>query len=143
MDADDIIIPSRSPEGLQKLVENTNIYCNKRKMTVNKSKTECTTFSLKNKNNTKDVFAIGSGHLENVNEFTDLGLKIHAASSLSSSATMLSSKGNEAKFTLSNIAKLKQIPVETAIYHFDAAVLPIITYGSEIWALNATLDHDE
>ena len=40
------------------------------------------------------------------------------------------------------LQKLKQIPVKTAIYLFDAAVLPILTYGSEIWALNATLDHD-
>ena len=31
--------------------------------------------------------------------------------------------------------------MKTAIYLFDAAVLPILTYGSEIWALNATLDH--
>ena len=50
---------------------------------------------------------------------------------------------NKAKFALNNIAKLKQIPVKTAIYLFDALVLPILTYGSEIWALNATLDHDK
>ena len=58
------------------------------------------------------------------------------------SATMLSSKANKAKFALNNIAKLKQIPVKTAIYFFDT-VLPIITYGSEIWGMNATLDHDK
>ena len=56
---------------------------------------------------------------------------------------MLSSKANKAKFALNNIAKLKQIPVKAAIYLSDAAVLPIITYGSEIWGLNATLDHDK
>ena len=143
MYADDILILSRSPEGLQKLLDYTNIYCNKWKMTVNKSKTKCMTFSSKNKKNTKDLFAIGSCHLENVNEFTYLGLKIDAAGSLSASATMLSSKANKAKFALNNIAKLKQIPVKTAIYLFDAAVLPILTYCSEIWALNATLDHDK
>ena len=109
-------------------------------MTVNKSKTKCMTFSSKNKKNTKDLFAIGSCHLENVNEFTYLGLKIDAAGSLGVSATVLSSKANKAKFALNNIAKLKQNPVKTAIYRFDAAILPILTYGSEIWALNATLD---
>ena len=56
---------------------------------------------------------------------------------------MLSSKANKAKFALNNIAKLKQIPVKKAIYLFDAAVLPILTYGSEICALNATLVHDK
>ena len=58
-------------------------------------------------------------------------------------STMLNSKANKAKFALNYIAKLKQIPVKTAIYLFDAAVLPIITYGSEIWDLNATLDPDK
>ena len=56
---------------------------------------------------------------------------------------MLSSKANKAKFALNNVAKLKQIPVKTAIYLFDAIVLPILTYGLEIWALNTTLDHDK
>ena len=76
-------------------------------------------------------------------EFTYLGLKIDVAGSLSASGTMLSSKANKAKFALNNIEKLKQIPVRTAIYVFGAAVLPILTYGSEIWALNATLHHDK
>ena len=56
---------------------------------------------------------------------------------------MLSSKASKAKFALNNIAKLKQIPVKTATYLFDAVVLPILTYGLEIWALNAILDHDK
>ena len=56
---------------------------------------------------------------------------------------MLSSKANKAKSALNNIAKLKQIPMKTAIYLFDAALLPIIAYSSEIWGLNATLDHDK
>ena len=98
---------------------------------------------FKKQKNTKDLFAIGSCHQENVIEFTYLGLKIDAAGSLSASATMLSSKANKAKFALNNIAELKQIPVKTAIYLFDAAVLPILTYGSEIRALNATLDHNK
>ena len=69
--------------------------------------------------------------------------KTDAAGSLSASAIMLSSNANKAKLALNNIVKLKQIPVKTVIYIFDAAALPVLTYGSEIWALNATLDHDK
>ena len=65
------------------------------------------------------------------------------ALSVPQQATMLSSKANKAKFALNNIAKLKQVPVKTAIYLFDDVVLPILTYGSEIWALKVTLDHDK
>ena len=56
---------------------------------------------------------------------------------------MLREKANRAKFALNNKAKLKQIPVKTALRLFDAVVLPILTYGSEAWALHLTLDHDK
>ena len=143
MYTDDITALSKSLEGLQKLLYHINIYRNKWKMTVNKSKTECMAFSSKSKKNTKDLFTIGSCHLVNVNKFYISWVKIDAAGSLSASATMLGSKANKAKFALNNIAKLKQIPVKTVIYLFDAAVLPILPYGSEIWALNVTLDNDK
>ena len=38
---------------------------------------------------------------------------------------------------------MKQIPVKRAIYLFDVIVLPILTYGSKIWALKVILDHDK
>ena len=56
---------------------------------------------------------------------------------------MLSEKANRAKFAFDNKAKLKQIQDETALNLFDVVVLPILTYGSEAWALNLTLDHDK
>ena len=52
-------------------------------------------------------------------------------------------KAYKAKYATNNIAKLKRIPVKTAIRLFDAAILPILTYGSEVWALNSTLDYDK
>ena len=71
-------------------------------------------FSLKNKKNTKDLFASGSCNLENVNKFTYLGFKIAAVGSLSASATMLSSKTNKAKFALNNISKNETNPSENS-----------------------------
>ena len=97
----------------------------------------------KNKRNKKDVFTIGTTELENVTEYTYLGLKINATGSFQNSLDMLSEKANRAKFALNNKAKLKQIPVKTALRLFDAVVLPILTYGSEAWALHLTLDHDK
>ena len=55
----------------------------------------------------------------------------------------LCTEANKAKYALSNIAKFKHIPVRTAIRLFDATILPIFTYGSEVWALNSTLDYDK
>ena len=105
-------------------------------MTINPDKSKCVTFSIKNKRNKKDVFNIGTTELENVTEYTYLGLEINVTGSFQNSLDMLSEN-------LNNKAKLKQIPVKTALRLFDAVVLPILTYGSEAWALHLTLDHDK
>ena len=112
-------------------------------MTVNPSKSKCITFSGKNKKNNKDTFVIGKNNLDNVCEFTYLGIKINAAGSLKSSIDELTTKANKAKYALNNIAKLKRIPIKPALCLFDSCILPILSYGSEIWAINQTLDCDK
>ena len=68
---------------------------------------------------------------------------ISASGSLKASMDSLSIKANKAKYALNNIAKLKCIPVKTAIRLLDASILPILMYGSEVWALYSTLDYDK
>ena len=68
---------------------------------------------------------------------------MNAAGSFQNSSDMLSERANCTKFALNNKAKLKQIPVKTALRLFDAAVLPLLIYGSEAWALHLTPDHDK
>ena len=41
----------------------------------------------------------------------------------------------KAKYALNNIAKLKLLPIKTALRLFDAMILPILSYCSEKWAL--------
>ena len=142
MYADDIIVFATSPEALQKLLDCVNTFCDKWNMTI-KIKVYYILNEKKNKRNEKDFFTIGTTELENVTEYTYLGLKINAAGSFQNSLDMLSEKANRAKFALNNKAKLKQIPVKIALRLFDAVVLPIMTYGPETWALHLTLDHDK
>ena len=56
---------------------------------------------------------------------------------------ILNTKANKAKYAPNNIAKLKLLPIKTALRLIDAAILPILTYGSEIWTLNSTLNDDK
>ena len=112
-------------------------------MTVNPTKSRCILFTSKNKINKKDNFNIGEHYLENVSKFTYLGVDIYPAGSFKVSMDILSTKANKAKYALNNIAKLKLLPIKTALRLFDAAILPILTYDSEIWALNSTLDDDK
>ena len=132
MYADDVILIASTPVGLQNLLDTVNGFCKDWRLTVNAIKSKCITFSRKNKKNKKE---------ENVCQFTYLGVDISASGSLKVSMDSLCTKANRAKYALNNIAKFKHIPVKTAVRLFDATILPILTYGSEIWALNSTLDY--
>ena len=101
------------------------------------------TFSRKNRKNKNDIFTIGDNPLENICQFTYLGVDISASGLLKASMDSLCTKANKAKYALNNIAKFKCIPARTAIRLFDETILQILTYGSEVWALNSTLDYDK
>ena len=143
MYADDVILISKTPNGLQKLLDCVNMFCKTLKMMVNPIKTKCITFTRKNKINKKDIFSIREHYVENVSQVNYLGLEINAAGSFKTSMDLLCIIANKAKYALNNIIKLKNLPVKVALRLFDAVVLPILTYGLEIWALNSTLDHEK
>ena len=143
MYADDVILIANIPVGLQNLLNSVNGFCTNWKMTVNVTKSKCITFSRKNRKNKKDIFTIGDNSLENVCQFTYLGVDISASGSLKASMDSLCTKANKAKYPPNNIAKFKRIPVKTAVMLFDATILPILTFGSEVWALTSSLDYDK
>ena len=64
--------------------------------------------------------------MSNVCEFIYLGIKINASGSLRSTPKFLGEKANRACFALNNHLKVRDI--------FYATVLPILTYGTEVWA---------
>ena len=106
--------------GLQKLLHYVNLFCETYNLTVNLSKSKCITFSGKNKKNNKDTFVIGKNNLDNICEFTYLGIQINAAGSFKSSIDELTTKANKAKYALNNTAKLKRIPIKVALRLFDS-----------------------
>ena len=75
--------------------------------------------------------------LGQINGNNSQGMDINAAGSFKASMDILSTKANKANYALNNFAKLKLLPIKTALRLFDAAILPILTYGSEIRALNS------
>ena len=77
--------------------------------------------------------------LSNVAEFVHLGLKIDAKGSLQNSLKFLSEKGMRA---WNKKMKIKMIPADVALRLFDACMLPILTYGAEIWAAFERFDFD-
>ena len=79
--ADDIVILSSSPEGLQKCIECLEKFCESKALEVNTTKTKCMVFQKKSRKYTKHQFRINNKVLDNVTEFTYLGITINAGCS--------------------------------------------------------------
>ena len=79
--ADDTVILSSSPEGLQKCIECLEKFCESKTLEVNTTKTKCMVFQNKSRKYTKHQFRINNKVLDNVTEFTYLGITINAGCS--------------------------------------------------------------
>ena len=57
--------------------------------------------------------------------------------------TNLSSKGMKAIFALNSKLKLKRFPLKAAYKLFDSTIMPILTYGSEVWGIFMNTDYSK
>ena len=94
MYADDLIILSLSHEGLQKCLDELNMYCKEWRLKVNnEKKNKCIKF-LKVSKLYNQPFNIENISLENVREFTYLGITLNGAGSFQPAMRDLSNKAN-------------------------------------------------
>ena len=79
--------------------------------------------------------------LENVKTFKYLGITISAKNcSFLPTIDDLSTKANRAIFALNNKIKISLIPPKLALKIFNAQIVPILLYGSEVWG--PCMDYD-
>ena len=86
--------------------------------------------------NTKNIkFTINSKIIENTKEFKYLGISINSKDcSFKPTLSDLSSKATKAIYSLLSKIPAKLIPVKTMLKLFDSCKVPILLYGSEVWA---------
>ena len=131
--ADDLVIFSTTPEGLQKSIDSLQTFCEKRKIEINVKKTKCMTFTKGNQAE-KQAFRLKNGPIENIRQFKYLGITISAKKcAFQQTVREQSNKAMKAIFALNSKINLTLLPVRLAIQFFDTAVMPILLYGSEIW----------
>ena len=97
----------------------------------------------KNKKNNKIGFFLNGQKLDNVTEFTYLGIKINAAGSFKPTLPHLSLKAERAIFSLNSKYKISKLPVKIALHIFQSSMQPILTYGSEVWSPYLNFDYDK
>ncbi len=87
----------------------------------------------KNTTKYKRNFYIKNSPIENVTEFTYLGITLNAACNFKETLNILSSKANRALLALNSRFEIKHLPVKIAPKLFDSTISPILLYGSEVW----------
>jgi hypothetical protein len=129
--ADDTVLLSDSPSDFQTCLDTFNEYCNNWHLTINYSKTKIIIFGARQLRNYN--FKLGETQIEITDKYHYLGLTLSSDGSFLSARKHIAEQANKAMHLLFTRANNADLPVDLMIKLFDHTVLPILTYGSEIF----------
>ena len=130
--ADDLIILSETPEGLQNSLNALSTYCEKWKLEVNLSKSNVMIMGKGAAPNTS--FHYGRDEIKTTNSYKYLGTIINRHGTFSQATKDLKQKGLKALFSIwKTLSTGTAPPIDLATHLFDTLVKPIILYNCEVW----------
>lgn len=133
--ADDIVLLSNSPSGLQSLVHGLHRYCKKWKLMVNTAKTKFMIFNSTKIGDYKIMY--GDTHIKQCTDYVYLGITFTPSGSFKKAKKVLAGKARKALFMLKqSINKYGTARPELMMNLFDKMITPILLYCSEIWGLS-------
>ena len=134
--ADDVVLFGDSSGNLQEKLNALADYCEMKELTVNIEKTKTMIFNPGGRHMTSYNFTYNNHNLENVRDFTYLGLKFVPSGRTATTVATLKSKANTATIAAWKIlvnSKLRSWDSRRRI--LDALCLSVLQYGSQIWGL--------
>ena len=132
--ADDLSLLSKSKDGLQNCLNKLKSYCYKWKLKVNIKKTKIIIFNKGNRILKNINVMYGESSLEIVNKYCYLGFIITANGKFKVNFHNLKLKALKALYGLrSHLSASNCFPINMALDLFDRLVVPIMTYGCEVW----------
>ena len=137
--ADDTVLFSYTPQGLQTLLNKLHAYCLKWNVNVNINKTVVLTFKKGCRIENVDIY-YNNERLKNVGKFTYLGVTLSANGKVYQAQKTLSEQAMKALFSVNSLFDSVSLNVSEKIKLFDTMVLPILCYGCEVWGFHAALD---
>ena len=135
MYADDIVLLSKTKNGLQNCLNNVHNYCAKWKLEINLMKTKVIIFN-KTGRLMKDKFNYGDKVIECVKTYKYLGLEFSNTGSFNIAKYNLKVKAMKACFKLKKIIDANSLSPKIAISLFNSLIKPIALYGSKIWGVS-------
>ena len=135
--ADDLLIMSRSPKGLQNAINKTVQFYNSVGLEINEKKTKVMVFNGQGRKLDKTPahqFKIETNIIEVVDSYQYLGIILKPSGSMQFAVKELFDKANRAWFAISNVLYChKRLPVSKAFQLFDSLIRPIATFSCEAW----------
>ena len=132
--ADDIILLSESENDMQTMLDFTNDWCNKWRLGINHSKSNCMHFRNKGKSRSKYLFKVKGYVLEYTDTYKYLGIFINDFLDFSYTADTLAQAGSRALGSvIQKIHSKKDIGFKTYKKLYESCVIPVIDYCSSSW----------
>ena len=134
--ADDLLIMSRSSNGLQNAIDKTSMFYKSIGLEINKSKTKVMVFNKQGRllTNLNHLFMIENEVIEVVDTYQYLGIKVRPSGSMTYAVGELFDKASRAWFAISNVLYChKRLPVSKAFQLYDSLIRPIATFSCEAW----------
>ena len=132
--ADALILLSKSKHELQNCINNVASFCNTWQLSVNRKKTKVMIFAKKSAKSSKQQdFHLFNNKLDIVQEYTYLGLKLSSTGNFTTNQTQSREKAWHAFYNLTRIIDLKRLKPKHANKLFETLIVPILSYGCEVW----------
>jgi len=129
--ADDTLIISDDAIDFQNMLSTFHEYCKEWKLHVNISKSKIVIFGSRNVSNLN--FHIGEQSIEIVDRYKYLGVIFTSNGSFAATRKHLVEQAKKAMHILYTKIYNLELPIDLQLKLFDHTILPILTYGSEVW----------
>ena len=130
--ADDTVIMADSPENLQKCLDDFVVYCKKWRLNINFDKTKVLIFGAR-KIPVKS-FTLDGHEIETISSYKYLGVVMSSNGSFLNARKCMYEKANKAMHLLFKRINNLNLSLDLQLKLFDCTILPIISYGCEIWS---------
>ena len=133
--ADDTVIFAENPSELQNRLNKVELYCSKWKLKLNVNKSKVVIFSRGKVRKFPEFTACGEA-IEVVDSFLYLGLKLNHNNKMKIAQKDIYDRASRAMFALLKKCNTLNLPVDVILDLFNKTIVPILSYGSEIWGFD-------
>ena len=138
--ADDVVIFSDTPEGLQSQINKLFVYCQRWKLSLNTKKSQIIVFK-KGNHPCVHKWYYGDEEISVLRSLSYLGIVFSSNGKVVKTQATLADQANKAIFQLHKILnRFKTLRVSFALDLFDKLITPILCYGCEVWGFHPAPD---